>query len=349
MDGHPSQIFRDEQALERLDLGIPILVQCARDLQHIFPGVKSFYQNPQDLFDDLKKLPGSLVKETSSNQTPMHGKRMIEVENLSFTYAKGTALERKALNDVSFQLPQGAAMGLAGSTGSGKSTLLQHLNGIYRPQEGQIKIDSFNLAHPDVDVRALRKKAALVFQQPEEQFFETYVGDEIAYAARSLGYKGKLSNVVKKAMQIVDLDFETFKDRPLSTLSSGQKRRVALASYIVIQPEIYLLDEPFAGLDPKTHERVAEFIIGLHKQGKTIVLSTHDMRDLCRITSLALMLKKGKQAFLGSIPALFQTLDEETNDLQPPLEVQIASILRRKGYAIPAEALLWKDIREALK
>ena len=348
MDGHPNQIFKDEQVLEKMDLGIPILLQCTRDLQHTFQGVKPFYHNPQDLFNDLEKLPNFSVKDYKVATPPMNGKAIIEVENLSFTYSKGTALERKALSDVSFQLPQGAAMGLAGSTGSGKSTLLQHLNGIYRPQKGQVKVGSFNLTAPAVDVRALRKKAALVFQQPEEQFFETYVGDEIAYAARTLGYEGRLAEVVQKAMQIVELDFETYKDRPLATLSSGQKRRVALASYIVIQPEIYLLDEPFAGLDPKTHEHIARFIIGLHKQGKTILLSTHDMRDLCRITSLALMLNKGKQAFFGGIPALFQTLDEKTDDLQPPLEVQIASILRRKGFAIPAEALLWKDIRKVL-
>lgn len=349
MDGHPSQIFRDKQALEEMDLGIPILLHCARDLQQIFPGVKSFYQNPQDLLIDLEKMPRSPMKENLSKNTPMDGKPIIEVEDLSFTYAKGTALERKALSDVSFQLPQGAAMGLAGSTGSGKSTLLQHLNGIYRPQEGQVKVGTFNLADPAVNVRALRKKAALVFQQPEEQFFETYVGDEIAYAARTLGYDGRLAEVVKKAMQIVGLDFETYKDRPLATLSSGQKRRVALASYIVVQPEIFLLDEPFAGLDPKTHERIAEFIIGLNKRGKTILLSTHDMRDLCRITSLALILKSGSAAFFGSIPDLFQTLDEKTDDLQPPLEVQIVSILRRKGYAIPPKALLWEDICEAIK
>ncbi len=349
MDGHPNQIFRDEQVLEKMDLGIPILLQCTRDLHHFFQGVKSFYQNSQDLFNDLEKLPDFPGKDYKVATPPVDGKAIIEVENLSFTYSKGSSLERKALSDVSFQLPQGAAMGLAGSTGSGKSTLLQHLNGIYRPQEGQVKVGSFNLADPAVDVRALRKKAALVFQQPEEQFFETYVGDEIAYAARTLGYDGRLAEVVQKAMQIVELDFETYKDRPLATLSSGQKRRVALASYIVIQPEIYLLDEPFAGLDPKTHERIAGFIIGLHKQEKTILLSTHDMRDLCRITSLALMLKKGKQAFFGGIPALFQNLDEKTDDLQPPLEVQIATILRRKGCAIPAEALSWKDIREAMK
>ena len=349
MDGHPSQIFKDEQALEAMDLAIPILLQCARDLQHFFPGVNLFYQNPQDLLNDLEKLPGSFVKENIPDKSPMDGKRIIEVENLSFTYSKGTAMERKALSDVSFQLWQGAAMGLAGSTGSGKSTLLQHLNGIYRPQEGQVKVGSFNLADPAVDVRALRKKAALIFQQPEDQFFETYVGDEIAYAARTLGYEGRLAEVVRKAMQTMELDFETYKDRPLATLSSGQKRRVALASYIVIQPEIFLMDEPFAGLDPKTHERIAGFIIGLYKQGKTILLSTHDMRDLCRITSLALMLKKGKQAFFGSIPALFHTLDEKTDELQLPLEVQIASVLRRKGFAIPADAFLWKDIHEALK
>lgn len=240
-------------------------------------------------------------------------------------------------------------MGLAGSTGSGKSTLLQHLNGIYRPQNGHVRVGSFNLTDAAVEVRNLRKKAALVFQQPEEQFFETYVGDEIAYASRRLGYEGQLAELVQKAMQTVGLDFEALKDRPLATLSSGQKRRVALASYIVIQPEIYLLDEPFAGLDPKTHKRIAGYVIGLHQQGKTILLSTHDMRDLCRICTCALMLKNGRTAFFGSIPALFQALDEKTDDLQAPVEVQIASMLRRKGHTIPAGALLWEEIRRAIK
>lgn len=348
LDDHPEEIFRHERFLIEMNLNIPVLLQCAHDLQNIVPGVKSFYQNPQDFFADLGQLSDSPAKDSEIAQPINNAKAFIDIENLSFSYSKGTALEQPALSEISFTVPKGASMGLVGSTGSGKSTLLQHLNGIYRPQEGHVKVGSFNLVDPDLDVRALRKKAALVFQQPEEQFFETYVGDEIAYAARCLGYKGKLANAVKKAMEMVDLDFKTFKDRPLATLSNGQKRRVALASYIVVQPEIYLLDEPFAGLDPKTHERISGFIIGLHKQGKTILLSTHDMRDLCRINTMALLLRNGKNAYWGCIPGLFQILNKMTDDLQAPLEIQIADILRQKGYAIPQNALLWKDILKGI-
>lgn len=349
MDGDPRSVFKNAQFLEEINLSVPLLLQFTHDLHQKSPFIKEFYQDPQNLLNDLQGLPNSPQSESTYMEREDQRKEILWVKDLSFCYSKGTPREQQALKDISFNVCQGDAIGLVGSTGSGKSTLLQHLNGIYRPQEGAVNVDAFDLADPAVDVRSLRKKVALIFQQPEEQFFETFVGDEIAFAARKLGYTGKLADVVRNAMQTVDLDFEEYKDRPISSLSGGQKRRVALASYIVIQPEIYLLDEPFAGLDPKTHQKLVGFVNDLHKDGKTVILSTHDMRDLSKICERVLMLEKGKKEYFGSIPTFYKNLEKSTSSLRPPLEIQIATILREKGYSIPVEALQWTSILSEIK
>ena len=349
LDGDARTIFKDAQFLDQINLDLPFLIQNARDLHRIIPRINDFYQNPQDLLNALKGLPDFEWQESEIFERKKHRKKIIDVKGLCFAYSKGSPLEQKALHDVTFKVSQGDSMGLVGSNGSGKSTLLQHLNGIYRPQQGAVEVGPFNLVDPAVDVRALRKKVSLIFQQPEKQFFETYVGDEIAYAARTLGYAGKLVDVVSQAMHTVGLDFEVYKDRPVASLSSGQKRRVALASYIVIQPEIYLLDEPFAGLDPKTHQKIARFVRDLHRQGKTVILSTHDMRDLCQICEKVIMLHEGKNIYFGTLPHFFHQLKQRSSALQPPLELQIADVLRLKGFRIPSTALDWSTIFSAIQ
>ena len=160
-----------------------------------------------------------------------------------------TPLAHHALLNVTMEVKKGVPHGLVGATGSGKSTLLQHLNGLYRPQLGSLRVGPFDLNAPGLDVKALRRYAGLVFQNPELYFFKRFAGDEIAYAPKLINGSEGLRQRVMWAMELVDLDFETFKDRIVSTLSGGEQRKVALASALAARPSLLILDEPTAGLN----------------------------------------------------------------------------------------------------
>jgi len=351
MDGSPREIFEDAVSLQTYNLLIPPIVRFARDLSSIFPQVSSFYNSHEELLVDLSRVPTGIYKKECSPEF-QKGKRLkefIHVEHLSHTYMASTSLAHCALDDVTFAIDEGECTGLIGHTGSGKSTLLQHLNGLFKPQQGTVRIGEFDLGQSSVDIKRLRQQVGLIFQNPEAQFFETYVGDEIAYAARMLGYTGKLRDLVRTAMETVGLDFKAFVDRPLSSLSGGEKRKVALASYLVVQPQVLLLDEPFAGLDPLIHQEMIALMNRLKDDGKTLILSTHQMRDLLQITQQAIVMQKGKLVFKDALPALFDASEMQEWKLDLPLEIKIAGELRKKGWKIPAELMNWSDIFEWLQ
>lgn len=346
MDGSPREIFSDGYSLQDFNLVIPPIIRFAHDLSSIFPQIKSFYPSDEKLLADLGSIPAAVGKDKKSSrfQKSDAAADFIQVDHLSFTYMAGTSLAHRALEDVTLTLAKGVSSGLIGHTGSGKSTLLQHLNGLLRPQEGRVQVGEFDLCQNAVDIRKLRRQVGLIFQNPEAQFFETYVGDEIAYAARMLGYTGKLSDLVRTAMETVGLDFNTFVDRPVSSLSGGEKRKVALASYLVVQPQVLLLDEPFAGLDPLIHQEMIALMNRLRDDGKTLILSTHQMRDLLQITQQAIVMQQGKLVFKDTLPALFNEDRIQDWKLDLPLEMKIAGELRKKGWNIPLEMMNWKDI-----
>lgn len=351
-DGPPQSIYTDRRVLQEIDLDIPILLQVAQDLQKFFPQLSSFYSTEEELLAVLEKIktgPGRLpVKNQTASSHIDHLKPYIEFAHVSHTYLEGTPLAQSTLRDITFAFPAHCAVGLVGHTGSGKSTLLQHMNGLIRPQQGKVRIGEFELNSSALDVKELRRKVGLVFQNPEAQFFETYVGDEIAYGARMLGYQGKLREVVRAAMEQVGLDFEHFIDRPLQSLSGGEKRRVALASYLVIQPQILLLDEPFAGLDPKTHREMVMQVNTLKKENKTIILSTHNMRDLIQITDEVVVLQQGHIRFNADFPSLFAQDDLHAWSLDTPLELKILTILRNKGMISAQYPFHWESILKEL-
>lgn len=344
MDDLPRSVYQDRSRLQALGLDIPHLLQFARDLQPYFANLQSFYRTPQVFLTDLAGSGSEQRNSLPAATRSFTHDGVIMFQHVSHMYLQGTPLAQPALQDVSFTIFQGVATGLVGHTGSGKSTVLQHMNGLLRPQQGRVAVTGFDLTQPTLDVRALRRQVGLVFQNPEAQFFERYVGDEIAYAARTLGYQGKLRALVQHAMQLVGLDFEQFVDRPLQSLSGGQKRRVALASYLVVQPHILLLDEPFVGLDPQAHQQLSHFVRQLKSDGITIILSTHSMHDLLEITDQVLVLRERHLVFNGGIAQLFNALKLKEWDLEIPLEVMIANAMRQNGIPVPYDCLRWKTM-----
>jgi len=212
------------------------------------------------------------------------------------------------------------------------------MNALLRPQKGSVRVADFDLNSRDLDIKALRRRTAMAFQQPENQIFKQYVGDEIAYGPRQLGYEGKLSAIVEEAMQMVGLDFALYKDRLTSNLSGGEQRKVALASVLALQPEILLLDEPLSGLDPQSAGQFIQLLEQLNQSGRTLVISTHQYTELIDIIDQASVIHQGKDFLHGSAGQVFSAADAlQELGLQMPFPAQIAGVLRNNGWPISEE------------
>ncbi len=235
----------------------------------------------------------------------------IKVEKLSHIYMKGTAFQKVALDDVGFEINDGELIGLIGHTGSGKSTLIQHLNGLLKPSEGKIYIDSIDISSKEVPMRLIRQKVGLVFQYPEHQLFEETVYKDVAFGPRNLGLDEEQIKVrVTQSLKMVGLNYNEIKDISPFELSGGQKRRVAIAGVLAMQPKILILDEPTAGLDPKGRDEILGEIKRLHvEQGLTVIIVSHSMEDIANIAERLLVMSKGKIVFFDTPKSVFREVD----------------------------------------
>ena len=231
----------------------------------------------------------------------------ITVENLTYTYSKGLPNETRALEDVSFQLEPGEFAAVIGHTGSGKSTLMQQLNGLLRPDSGKITVGEVCITDPSTKMTEVRRKVGLVFQYPEYQLFEETVAKDVAFGPKQVGMTGeKLDRVVEESIRLTGLDYEEVKERSPFELSGGQKRRVAIAGVVAMKPEILILDEPTAGLDPSAHRDVLELIRRIHRQERmTILLVSHNMGDIAELADRVLVMNRGKLVMNGTPAEVF--------------------------------------------
>ncbi|MEF2833769.1 MAG: energy-coupling factor transporter ATPase [Clostridia bacterium] len=231
----------------------------------------------------------------------------ITVENLTYTYSKGLPNETRALEDVSFQLEPGEFAAVIGHTGSGKSTLMQQLNGLLRPDSGKITVGEVCITDPSTKMTEVRRKVGLVFQYPEYQLFEETVAKDVAFGPKQVGMTGEeLDRVVEESIRLTGLDYEEVKERSPFELSGGQKRRVAIAGVLAMKPEILILDEPTAGLDPSAHRDVLELIRRIHRQERmTILLVSHNMGDIAELADRVLVMNRGKLVMNGTPAEVF--------------------------------------------
>ena len=231
----------------------------------------------------------------------------ITVENLTYTYSKGLPNETRALEDVSFQLEPGEFAAVIGHTGSGKSTLMQQLNGLLRPDSGKITVGEVCITNPSTKMTEVRRKVGLVFQYPEYQLFEETVAKDVAFGPKQVGMTGEeLDRVVEESIRLTGLDYEEVKERSPFELSGGQKRRVAIAGVLAMKPEILILDEPTAGLDPSAHRDVLELIRRIHrKERMTILLVSHNMGDIAELADRVLVMNRGKLVMNGTPAEVF--------------------------------------------
>jgi energy-coupling factor transport system ATP-binding protein len=246
----------------------------------------------------------------------------------------GTPFARRALEDVRLSIRAGEAHGLIGATGSGKSTLLQHLNGLMRPQEGTLRVGSYDLTDLKADIAAVRRIVGLVFQMPEVQIFEQYVGDEIAYGPRLAGLHGEdLRKRVRWAMDLVGLDFDSFKDRFTFAISGGEKRKVAVAATLALRPELLLLDEPTAGLDPSSRRELLIRLKQLQDGGMTLMLSSHQMEDVAELSQRLTVMVEGTTVLDGDAATVFGVGDRLENwGLEQPVVARLAHALDVRGW-----------------
>ena len=274
------------------------------------------------------------------------------VKNLTYIYDEGMPFASKAIDDISFEIKDNDFVGLIGHTGSGKSTLIQHLNGLLKPSSGEIIVNGFNITDKDLNLTEIRKRVGIVFQYPEYQLFEETVEKDIAFGPRNLGLdEEEISKRVRKSMEAVGLDYETYKDKSPFDLSGGQKRRVAIAGVIAMNPEVLILDEPTAGLDPGGRDEIFNLIKKLHRDNNiTIILSSHSMDDMAKLAQTIIVMNHGKIEFMGTPREVFTSHATRLREigLDVPQVLELATKLRNKGFDIRPDVLTVEEIKDEI-
>lgn len=273
---------------------------------------------------------------------------ILETKDLTYRYGIGTPFEKTAVDKVNITIRRGEFLGLIGHTGSGKSTLIQQLNGLLRPTEGQILLGGKDIWAEPKKIRAVRFQIGLVFQYPEYQLFEETVFRDICFGPRNMGLsEEEVKERALGAAQFVGLKPELLEKSPFE-LSGGEKRRAAIAGVVAMDPEILILDEPAAGLDPQGRDQLLDQISSYHqKRGNTVILVSHSMEDIARVADRALVMNQGKAVMMDTIGQVFSRRSElESMGLRVPQITKIMSLLKEKGYPVDESAL---TVEQALR
>jgi energy-coupling factor transport system ATP-binding protein len=275
----------------------------------------------------------------------------IRIEHLNYVYSAGTAFERHALKDINLELPDGQFIGVIGHTGSGKSTLIQHLNGLLKGTSGTVYFNDENIYQEGYNMKLLRSKVGLVFQYPEHQLFEVDVFTDVCFGPKNLGLpQEEIEARAYEALRLVGLKEKYYKASPFE-LSGGQKRRVAIAGILAMNPDVLVLDEPTAGLDPKGRDDILDQIAKLHKERKiTVILVSHSMEDIARYVDRIIVMNKGQVMFDDAPRQVFAHYKElETVGLAAPQVTYLMHELKAAGWNIPADATTVEEAADAIK
>ena len=275
----------------------------------------------------------------------------VQVKNIFHTYNKGNPDAKIALNDVSFSINEGEILGVIGHTGSGKSTMLQHLNGLLKPDSGQIMIGDIDITDEKVKMTEIRKRVGLVFQYPEYQLFEETVAKDVAFGPKNLGMSDEEIDItVRKSLEMVGLSYDEIADRSPFELSGGQKRRVAIAGVIAMKPEVLILDEPTSGLDPHAHQEVLNMIRKIHKESTGIIIFvSHNMRDVANMSDKVLVMDRGSVVAFDTPDEIFKKRDMLRNiGLSTTPSAVLFDKLDERGIHIETDAVRIDDVEEAL-
>ncbi len=274
----------------------------------------------------------------------------IKIKDVNYIYAEGTAYEIHALKDVNLEIPDGQFVGLIGHTGSGKSTLIQHLNGLIRATGGRIYYDDRDIYGENFSMKELRSQVGLVFQYPEHQLFEVDVLTDVCFGPKNLGYtREEAEQKAREALRMVGLGEEYEKRSPFE-LSGGQKRRVAIAGVLAMEPRVLILDEPTAGLDPRGRDEILDQIELLQKErGITVVLVSHSMEDVARYVDRIIVMNHGEVRFDGTPREVFRHYRElEEIGLAAPQMTYLMQGLKEKGADVDTDATTIEEAADAI-
>ena len=274
----------------------------------------------------------------------------IQTKGLTYRYGIGTPFEKTAVDHVDLEIESGSFVGIIGQTGSGKSTLIQHLNGLLKPTEGSILLDGKDIWAEKAQMRQVRFRVGLVFQYPEYQIFEETVAKDIAFGPRNMGLaEEEVQARVKETAAIVGLSDDILEQSPF-LLSGGQKRRVAIAGVMAMRPEVLILDEPTAGLDPRGREEILEEIKAYRRQtGATILLVSHSMEDVARHAQKILVMNAGKVFCYGTVENVFRRSQElQAIGLAVPQITRVCNALRAKGIPLTEDIFTVEQAKEQL-
>jgi energy-coupling factor transport system ATP-binding protein len=265
----------------------------------------------------------------------------IELENLKYTYMPGTPFEAVAIEDLNLRVEDGEFLGIIGHTGSGKTTLIGLAAGLLKPTEGTVKINGKDINKKGYDRKALRRHIGVVFQYPEHQLFEESVYKDIAFGPLKTGVpEDEIEKRVRHSMELMELDYDSLKDLSPFELSGGQKRRVAIAGVLAMDPKVLILDEPVAGLDPKGRRHLMKLINRLNSEGVTIIMITHSMDDLAENAKRVVVLS-GANVIMDDKPYKVFLREKELKEagLDLPAVAKIAELLREKGRDVPEDII----------
>lgn len=276
----------------------------------------------------------------------------IHFQDVSYTYQAGTPFEGRALFDVNLNILDGSYTAFIGHTGSGKSTIMQLLNGLHLPTSGKVTVAGKEITSQskNKDIKSIRKQVGLVFQFPESQLFEETVLKDVAFGPQNFGVSQKEAEALaREKLTLVGISEELFGKNPFE-LSGGQMRRVAIAGILAMQPDILVLDEPTAGLDPKGRKELMSLFKSLHQSGMTIVLVTHLMDDVANYADFVYVLEAGKIILSGQPKAIFQHIDLlKEKQLGVPKVTAFAQCLAKQGFDLPYLPITLEELREVLK
>ena len=274
---------------------------------------------------------------------------LLIADHISYIYSPGTAYEKKALDDVSLTINKGEFIGIIGHTGSGKSTLIQHFNGLEKASSGTIYFDGQDIYDRDFNMKSLRSRVGLVFQYPEHQLFETTVLEDVKFGPKNLGLsKVEVDLRAFEAIKQVGLSEKCYDDSPFE-LSGGQKRRVAIAGVLAMKPEILILDEPTAGLDPRGRDEILDQIAKLHKEGLTVILVSHSMEDVAKYADRIIAMNSGKVAFDGTPKEVFRHYKElERMGLSAPQITYVMQAMKELGLDVDTDVSTVEEAKEEI-
>ena len=339
MDDVPKKIFSQVERLKSVGLDVPQVTELAHMLRSEGIDISEeiiFEQECAEAIAQLHKHGKIMLPEKSADVIKIEEKQgIIEVKNLTYKYSIGTPFEKTAVDNVSVSIKNGEFVGIIGHTGSGKSTLIQHLNGLIKPTSGEVLADGVNIWSKGVNIRDIRFKVGIVFQYSEHQLFEETVAKDIAYGPRNMGLTEQEINE-RVAFAAESMDITHLLDRSPFELSGGQQRRVALAGVLAMDPQVLILDEPAAGLDPKGRDKILAQIKRYHENsGKTILLVSHSMEDIVRYATKVLVMNKSKLFCYDDTDRVFERTDELAGiGLDVPQITRMSHILKEMGIDI---------------